>query len=82
MSSWIGLIVSVGGFDDKLVALEKLRVVTIQACLGGGRNFALSHDGSWIRIEHHLQQLLCAIDLGMHETGYARSDVTVGTGHI
>jgi hypothetical protein len=68
--------------SHKFVADILLRVMTVQTCFGCGRNPVIRHDRARVFVKHHPQELLGAINLGIHESSGAGRDVTLSTGHV
>ncbi len=48
----------------------------------GGRHFAVGHNRPWIFADHHLRELLCSVQLGMHITWKPGGNVTLRAGNL
>src|SRR5216684_9072551 len=76
------LVVTVRGGHHKLVANESSRVVAMKTGGAGGRHFAVGHNRPWIFADHHLHELLCSVQLGMHITWKPGGNVTLRAGNL
>src|SRR5260370_8954041 len=76
------LVVTVRGGHHKLVANESSRVVAMKTGGAGGRHFAVGHNRPRIFADHHLRELLCSVQLGMHITWKPGGNVTLRAGNL